>query len=211
MAGSPSPPWSPWSPWPHVPRVPPGTVGLIQPTDPIVARYQSWLRKTGVSVTQQFNAQDISTRVNGQAIQTWGYNGALNGPIIRAKRATCPTPASTISCRRAPPSTSTGWHSATRTTKSPTSPNGPPPPVTPSNTTSPSPSLAPVATGGSGCSKTSFTALIPSSPRSANWPSGSTNAPARLPRPGIRFAACTENAGDSPLLRGNGVKTPKKW
>lgn len=62
----------------------PGTVDRILPTDPLVSRYENARTANGTTVTQKLTAGLFGTTVAGIALTTWGYNGALNGPVIRA-------------------------------------------------------------------------------------------------------------------------------
>ena len=62
-----------------------GSVNRIMPTDPLVARYEARRPSNGTTVTQPLTAGPLDTMVAGIALTTWGYNGSLNGPLIRAK------------------------------------------------------------------------------------------------------------------------------
>ncbi|MDJ0336723.1 multicopper oxidase family protein [Cryobacterium sp. PH31-O1] len=57
----------------------------ILPTDRLISQYESARPSTGNTVTQQLTAGVFDTAVAGIALSTWGYNGALNGPVIRAR------------------------------------------------------------------------------------------------------------------------------
>ncbi|WEO76056.1 multicopper oxidase domain-containing protein [Cryobacterium sp. SO2] len=59
-------------------------VDRILSTDPLVAQYEARRAATGATVTQNLTAGTFDTMVAGTALTTWGYNGTLNGPLIRA-------------------------------------------------------------------------------------------------------------------------------
>jgi len=61
------------------------TVSRILPTDKLVSQYEDARPSTGTTITQPLTAGVFDTAVAGIALSTWGYNGALNGPVIRAK------------------------------------------------------------------------------------------------------------------------------
>ncbi|MBX0301890.1 multicopper oxidase family protein [Cryobacterium sp. 1639] len=65
--------------------VPRAGVDRIKSTDPLVAQYEARRTANGATVTQNLTAGDFDTVVAGTALTTWGYNGTLNGPLIRAK------------------------------------------------------------------------------------------------------------------------------
>ncbi|TFC25194.1 multicopper oxidase family protein [Cryobacterium sp. TMT1-3] len=60
-------------------------VDRILPTDRLVSQYEDARPSTGTTVTQKLTAGVFDTTVAGIALSTWGYNGVLNGPVIRAK------------------------------------------------------------------------------------------------------------------------------
>ncbi|WP_349357288.1 multicopper oxidase family protein [Salinibacterium sp. G-O1] len=55
------------------------------PTDDLIARYEAQRAASGRTVTQALSSENFSTAIAGTNVQTWGYNGALNGPTIRAQ------------------------------------------------------------------------------------------------------------------------------
>ncbi|TFD05596.1 MULTISPECIES: multicopper oxidase family protein [unclassified Cryobacterium] len=61
------------------------TVDRILPTDRLVSQYEDSRSSNGTTVTQKLSAGVFDTTVAGIALSTWGYNGAVNGPVIRAK------------------------------------------------------------------------------------------------------------------------------
>jgi FtsP/CotA-like multicopper oxidase with cupredoxin domain len=66
----------------------PGTragVDRILSTDPLVGLYETRRAAHVGTVTQDLTAGAFDTLVAGTALTTWGYNGTLNGPLIRAK------------------------------------------------------------------------------------------------------------------------------
>lgn len=63
----------------------PTQVTRIMPGDPVVAEYESKRPATGTSVTQQLAPAPFTTMLAGKPVTTWGYNGALVAPTIRAK------------------------------------------------------------------------------------------------------------------------------
>ena len=56
----------------------------ILPADPLVAAVEARRAATGATITQKLISGPFDTTVAGQPITTWGYNNALNGPVIRA-------------------------------------------------------------------------------------------------------------------------------
>ena len=62
-----------------------GRADRILPTDRLVSQYENARPSNGTTVTQKLSAEVFDTSVAGIALSTWGYNGALNGPVIRAK------------------------------------------------------------------------------------------------------------------------------
>jgi len=82
-------------------------VDRILPTDQLVAQYEDARPSTGTTVTQKLSAGMFDATVAGTALSTWGYNGALNGPVIRAKTGdTLNVPVSNALAE----STSVHWH-----------------------------------------------------------------------------------------------------
>lgn len=65
---------------------PPASAGVrrILPGDPLVAEYESRRASTGTIVKQSLRAAPVTVKVGGESVETWGYNGALSAPIIRA-------------------------------------------------------------------------------------------------------------------------------
>ncbi|UKA68414.1 multicopper oxidase family protein [Arthrobacter sp. FW306-05-C] len=61
------------------------TVQRIMAADPAVAEYETARPSSGNTVTQPLQAGAFTAAVAGKTITTWGYNGALAGPAIRAK------------------------------------------------------------------------------------------------------------------------------
>ncbi|TFD81584.1 multicopper oxidase family protein [Cryobacterium fucosi] len=62
-----------------------GSVVRIMPTDPMIARFEAKRAATGRTTSQQLTAGTFAASIAGTAVTTWGYNGALNGPLIRAQ------------------------------------------------------------------------------------------------------------------------------
>jgi len=60
-------------------------VDRILSTDPLVAQYETRRAANGATVTQNLTVGAFDTMVAGTALTTWGYNGTLNGPLIRVK------------------------------------------------------------------------------------------------------------------------------
>ncbi|TFC41777.1 multicopper oxidase family protein [Cryobacterium sp. TMT1-21] len=56
----------------------------ILPDDPMIAKVEARRPATGRRSTQQLNAGAFATSVAGTTLTTWGYNGSLTGPTIRA-------------------------------------------------------------------------------------------------------------------------------
>ncbi len=56
----------------------------IMPDSPVVAEYESRRTSTGKTVNAQLTPAALSTSLDGKEISTWGYNGALVAPLIRA-------------------------------------------------------------------------------------------------------------------------------
>lgn len=57
----------------------------VMPTDPVIADYETLRPSTGTTVIQPLNATAFDTTVAGKTVTTWGYNGNLTAPAIRAK------------------------------------------------------------------------------------------------------------------------------
>lgn len=62
-----------------------GGADRILSTDPMIARFEARRAASGNTVTQDLTVGSFDTAVAGTALTTWGYNGSLNGPLIRAK------------------------------------------------------------------------------------------------------------------------------
>lgn len=60
------------------------TVDRILSTDPMVADFEARRTTTG-AVSQALDARPFRAFVAGKPLSTWGYNGGLNAPVIRAK------------------------------------------------------------------------------------------------------------------------------
>jgi FtsP/CotA-like multicopper oxidase with cupredoxin domain len=54
------------------------------PTDPLVADYEARRAFTGKTVTQALAAGSLRATVAAKSVTTWGYNGALTAPTLRA-------------------------------------------------------------------------------------------------------------------------------
>ena len=63
----------------------PAAVQRILPDSPLVAAAEAERTASGTVVTRQLTAGTFSTEIGGRNVATWGYNNALNGPLIRAK------------------------------------------------------------------------------------------------------------------------------
>ncbi|MEO5316786.1 multicopper oxidase family protein [Pseudarthrobacter sp. CC12] len=64
----------------------PGTApARIMPTDPVVAEYEARRTSSGRTVTQSLQSVAFTAAVADKTVTTWGYNGALAAPTIRAK------------------------------------------------------------------------------------------------------------------------------
>ncbi|RAX15301.1 multicopper oxidase family protein [Pseudarthrobacter sp. AG30] len=57
----------------------------VLPTDPAIADLEADRPFTGATVSQDLNAGTITAIVAGKSVTTWGYNGNLVAPTIRAK------------------------------------------------------------------------------------------------------------------------------
>lgn len=57
----------------------------ILPGDPAVAAREAQRTATGTEVTKQLTAAPIKSTVGGTRVDTWGYNNAIRGPVIRAQ------------------------------------------------------------------------------------------------------------------------------
>ncbi|MGG5173259.1 multicopper oxidase family protein [Pseudarthrobacter sp. J1738] len=65
-----------------------GATGLperILPTDALVADYEARRVFSGKTVAQNLTAASVQATVAGKPVTTWGYNGALTAPTLRAK------------------------------------------------------------------------------------------------------------------------------
>ncbi|AOY70815.1 Multicopper oxidase with three cupredoxin domains (includes cell division protein FtsP and spore coat protein CotA) [Arthrobacter subterraneus] len=67
------------------PSAPAGAATRILPTDPLIADFEARRAAGGAIVTQQLTAAPFNTQITGKSLTTLGYNGSLNGPLIRAK------------------------------------------------------------------------------------------------------------------------------
>src|SRR5690625_3102261 len=67
------------------PSAPAGAATRILPTDPLIADFEARRAASGATVTQQLTAAPFHTQITGKSLTTLGYNGSLNGPLIRAK------------------------------------------------------------------------------------------------------------------------------
>ncbi|MET3142969.1 UNVERIFIED_ORG: FtsP/CotA-like multicopper oxidase with cupredoxin domain [Arthrobacter sp. UYEF2] len=56
----------------------------VLPTDAAVAEYEARRAFSGKTVTQDLKAAAFQTTVAGKPVTTWGYNGGLSAPTIRA-------------------------------------------------------------------------------------------------------------------------------
>jgi FtsP/CotA-like multicopper oxidase with cupredoxin domain len=61
------------------------SVVRIMPTDPLIATFEAKRAASGRTVSQRLTAGAVAASLAGTAISTWGYNDALNGPLIRAQ------------------------------------------------------------------------------------------------------------------------------
>jgi len=64
-----------------------GAAGLpdrVMPTDTLVAEYEARRALSGKTVTQKLNAASFEATVAGKPVTTWGYNGGLTAPALRA-------------------------------------------------------------------------------------------------------------------------------
>lgn len=59
--------------------------GRILPTDPLVAEYEKRRAASGATVSKNLSAAPFNTTLDGTNLTTWGYDGNLNGPLLRAK------------------------------------------------------------------------------------------------------------------------------
>ncbi|MDI3243270.1 multicopper oxidase family protein [Arthrobacter sp. AL08] len=62
----------------------PGLTERVLPTDPLVADYEARRAFSGKTVTQNLTAASFQGTVAGKPVTTWGYNGALTAPALRA-------------------------------------------------------------------------------------------------------------------------------
>ncbi|WP_427007724.1 multicopper oxidase family protein [Pseudarthrobacter sp. H2] len=56
----------------------------VMPTDPVVADYEARRAFTGKTVAQTLDAASVEATVAGKPVTTWGYNGNLTAPALRA-------------------------------------------------------------------------------------------------------------------------------
>ncbi|WP_104062030.1 multicopper oxidase family protein [Arthrobacter sp. 4R501] len=57
----------------------------VMPTDRVVAEHETERPSSGNAVAQSLNAAAFTAAVAGKPVTTWGYNGSLTAPTIRAK------------------------------------------------------------------------------------------------------------------------------
>ncbi|MCO4254517.1 multicopper oxidase family protein [Pseudarthrobacter cellobiosi] len=57
----------------------------VMPDDPLVAQYEAQRPLAGTTVAQTLKAGPFETNVAGKTFTTWGYNGNLTAPEIRAR------------------------------------------------------------------------------------------------------------------------------
>lgn len=55
----------------------------ILPSDPAVAAAETARPSSGRTVAAALRTGPFAATLDGKAVQTWGYNGALNGPLLR--------------------------------------------------------------------------------------------------------------------------------
>lgn len=56
----------------------------VMPTDPVVSDYEARRAFSGTTVSQPLTAAAFAAAVAGKTVTTWGYNGKLAAPTIRA-------------------------------------------------------------------------------------------------------------------------------
>src|SRR5699024_9390520 len=56
----------------------------ILPGDPLVAEFEERRLNNGMTVARELIAGDLTRQIDGTRVNTLGYNGALNGPLLRA-------------------------------------------------------------------------------------------------------------------------------
>lgn len=56
----------------------------IGPTDPLIAEFEARRPSTGRTVAQSLSPGELTTHLDGATVRTWGYNNAVNGPLMRA-------------------------------------------------------------------------------------------------------------------------------
>lgn len=66
------------------PAAGPSAVARIMPGDPMIADFEARRAVTGKTVTTKLTAAEADVVIAGQPVRTWGYDNALNGPVIRA-------------------------------------------------------------------------------------------------------------------------------
>ncbi|MGY4541871.1 FtsP/CotA-like multicopper oxidase with cupredoxin domain [Arthrobacter sp. UYNi723] len=64
-------------------RVPPPN--RVMPDDPVVAAYEAQRLHTGTTLNQTLETGAFESNVAGKPVTTWGYNGSLAAPEIRAR------------------------------------------------------------------------------------------------------------------------------
>lgn len=57
----------------------------LMPDDPLVAAVEARRIQNGTTVAQQLEAAPFKTAISGNTVTTWGYNGSMTGPEIRAR------------------------------------------------------------------------------------------------------------------------------
>lgn len=57
----------------------------VMPDDPVVTAYEQRRFRSGTVLNQPLSASRFDAALNGRTITTWGYNGALAAPEIRAR------------------------------------------------------------------------------------------------------------------------------
>ncbi|MCB5282250.1 MULTISPECIES: multicopper oxidase family protein [unclassified Arthrobacter] len=62
----------------------PAMPNRIMPTDPLVAEHEARRAFTGKTVSQALTAGSVQATVAGKPVATWGYNGGISAPTIRA-------------------------------------------------------------------------------------------------------------------------------
>jgi FtsP/CotA-like multicopper oxidase with cupredoxin domain len=55
----------------------------IMPTDPAVQATEQARQSSGRTIEKALTAGPVTAQLDGKAVSTWGYNGAINGPLLR--------------------------------------------------------------------------------------------------------------------------------